>query len=124
MSPRAPDVSEQVVQFAPKERQRNDGDTLDQVGQAIVGLLQHAANVSNEACGRALGAVDKLSIRLRDAEDRCDRAVSAAEKLSNELRGANDRINQLQAELKLYHDRAERAEKWLTRIYQEIDPRQ
>ena len=123
MSPRASDVPE-IVQFGPKERQPNDGDTLDQVGQAIVGLLQHAAKESNEACDRAMGAVDKLSIRLRDAEDRCDRAVSAAEKLSNELRGANDRINQLQAELKLYHDRAERAEKWLTRIYQEIDPRQ
>ena len=80
MSPRASDVPE-IVQFAPKERQRNDGDTLDQVGQAIVGLLQHAAKVSNEACDRAMGAVDKLSIRLRDAEDRCDRAVSAAEKL-------------------------------------------
>jgi hypothetical protein len=64
MSPRAPDVPEQVVKFAPKDRQRNDGDTLDQVGQAIVGLLQHAAKVSNEACDRAMGAVDKLS-RLR-----------------------------------------------------------
>ena len=43
MSPRAPDVPEQVVQFAPKEGQRNDGDMLDQVGQAIITLLQHAA---------------------------------------------------------------------------------
>ena len=43
MSPRASDVPE-IVQFGPKERQPNDGDTLDQVGQAIVGLLQHAAN--------------------------------------------------------------------------------
>jgi chemotaxis protein histidine kinase CheA len=137
MSPRAPDVPEQVRQFAPKEPPpapkerppRSDGDVLDQVGQAIVGLLQHAAN---EACDRA---TEKLSIRLRDAEDRCDRAVSAAEKLSiglreaedrcdravNELCGANDRINQLQAELEQCRDRAQRAEDWLQRIYQEIE---
>jgi chromosome segregation ATPase len=140
MSPRAPDVPEQVRQFAPKEPPpepkerppRSDGDVLDQVGQAIVGLLQHAAKMSNEACDRA---TEKLSIRLRDAEDRCDRAVSAAEKLSiglreaedrceravNELCGANDRINQLQAELEQCRDRAQRAEDWLQRIYQEIE---
>jgi hypothetical protein len=111
MSPRAPDVP----------GSRPDGDVLDQAGQAIVGLLQHAAKVSNEACVRAMGAADELSIRLRDAEDRCNRAVSAAEKLSNELRWANDRNNQLLAELKLCQDRAERAENWLTRIYQEIE---
>ena len=45
MSPRRPDVSEQVLQFAPKEKTpRNPGDELDQAGQAIVGLLQPAAN--------------------------------------------------------------------------------
>ena len=49
--------------------------------KAIVGLVQHAAKVSNEACDRAMGAADKLSNLLRDAEDRCERAVSAAEKL-------------------------------------------
>ena len=49
--------------------------------KAIVGLVQHAAKVSNEACDRAMGAADKLSILLHDAEDRCERAVSAAEKL-------------------------------------------
>ena len=52
MSPRAPDVPEQVRQFASKEKlpsepkeapPRGDGDVLDQAGQAIVGLLQHAA---------------------------------------------------------------------------------
>jgi chromosome segregation ATPase len=119
MSPRAPEVSEQVRQFAPKQPPpapkerppRSDGDVLDQMGQAIVGLLQHAAKVSNEACDRA---TEKLSIRLRDAEDRCDRAV-------NELCGANDRINQLQAELEQCRDRAQRAEDWLQRIYQEIE---
>ena len=109
MSPRAPDVPEQVRQFAPKEKPppapkegppRSDGDVLDEVGQAILGLLQHAAKVSNEACDRAMGAADKLSIRLRDAEDR---------------------VNQLQSELEQCRDRAKRAEDWLQRIYQEIE---
>ena len=56
MSPRDPDVPEQVRQYAPKEKPppepkeappRSDGDVLDESGQAIVGLLQHAANLSN-----------------------------------------------------------------------------
>ena len=68
-----------------------------------------------------MAAAVKLSILLRDVEDRCERAVSAAEKFSNELRGANDRIHQLQAELRLCHNRSGRAEEWLTRIYQEIE---
>jgi hypothetical protein len=64
-----PNIPEQVQQFAPKEKPppapkegppRSDGDVLDEVGQAILGLL----------CDRAMGAADKLSIRLRDAEDR------------------------------------------------------
>jgi hypothetical protein len=48
---------------------------------AMKAIVQHAAKVSNEACDRAMGAADKLSNLLRDAEDRCERAVSAAEKL-------------------------------------------
>jgi|SRR5262245_3897507 len=143
MSPRAPELPEQVLQFAPKEKPpRNDGDALDQAGQAIVALLQHAAKVSNEACdramgaadklsiqlreaddrcGRAVGAAEKLSIKLRDAEDRCDSAVGAAQRLSNELHGAKDHIKQLQAELEQSRDRATRADDWLRRIYHEIE---
>ena len=111
MSPRAPDVPEQVRQFAPKEKpppalkeapQRNDGDALDQAGQAIVGLLQHAANLSNEQCERAVNLAHKLSIQLRAAEDR---------------------NNHLQAERDQLQDRAERAEEWLRRVYHEIEER-
>ena len=99
--PHAPNLPEQVVQFAPKEKPpRNDGDPLDQSGQAIVSLLQQAANLSNENCDRAMGLAHKLSIQLRAAEDR---------------------INNLQTELEQSLDRAARAEKWLMRIYQEIE---
>ena len=60
MSPRAPDVPENVRQFAPKEGPpRSDGDPLDQAGQAIVVLVQHASNLSNETCDRAMGQARK-----------------------------------------------------------------
>jgi hypothetical protein len=101
MSPRRPDVSEQVLQFAPKEKSpRNHGDELDQAGQAIVGLLQQAANLSN---------------------DQCERAMSLAHKLSIQLRAAEDRNKHLQAERDQLQIRAERAEEWLRRVYHEIE---
>jgi hypothetical protein len=101
MNPRAPDASEQVVQLPPKENPaRGDGDPLDRSGEAIVALLQQAANLSNESC---------------------DRAMSLAHRLSIQLRAAEDRIKQLQVELAQLQDRSARAEKWLSRIYQEIE---
>jgi len=43
-----------VLQFAKEKTPRNPGDELDQAGQAIVGLLQQAANLSNDQCERAM----------------------------------------------------------------------
>ena len=109
MSPRAPDDPEQVRQFAPKEMPplvpkegppRSDGDLLDQSGQAIVALLQQAANLSNETSDRAMGLARKFALQLHAAEGR---------------------INELEADIEQSRDRAARAEKWLTRIYQEIE---
>jgi hypothetical protein len=103
MSPRAPDVPEQIQQFARKEKPppepkeappRSDGDVLDQAGQAIVGLLQHATR---------------------------DRAMEQARKLSHQLHAAEGRIDQLHAEIEQAQGRTARAEKWLARIYQEIE---
>jgi predicted nucleic acid-binding Zn-ribbon protein len=73
---------------------------LDQAGQAIVGLLQHAAQLSNETSNRAM---------------------EQARKLSHQLHAAEGRIDQLQAEIEQVEGRAARAEKWLSRIYQEIE---
>ena len=109
MSPRAPNIPEQVRQFAPKEKPppapkeappSGDGDVLDQAGQAIIGLLQHAAQLSNETSNRAM---------------------EQARKFSHQLHAAEGRIDQLQVEIEQAQDRAGRAEKWLTRIYQEIE---
>ena len=101
MSPSAPDIPERVVEFAPKEKSpRNDGDALDQFGQAVIALLQKAANLPNE---------------------RCDRAMELAHKLSLQLCAAEDRIKHLQAEHDQLQARAERAEEWLRRVYHEIE---
>ena len=101
--PRAPNLPEQVVQFAPKEKPpRNAGDELDQAGEATIALLQQAANLSNE---------------------RCDRAMSMAHKLSMQLRAVEDRNKNLQVERDQLQNRAERAEEWLKRVYHEIEER-
>jgi replicative superfamily II helicase len=100
MNPRTPDAAEQVVQFSKEKSARGDGDGLDQSGEAIVALLQQAANLANE---------------------NCDRAMSLAHKLSIQLRAAEDRVKHLQAELQQSQDRSARAEKWLNRIYREIE---
>ena len=100
MSENGADAPEQVVKFAPKEKQRSDGSPLDEAGQAIVAKIQKAAELANE---------------------NCDRAMTLAHKLSMELRAAEDRINQLEAEVKLFRDRAARAEGWLRIIHKEIE---
>ncbi len=104
MSQRGVESPENVVPFAPgwKEGPREDGDQLERSGHAIISLLQQAAEVAKENSDRALDVAHKLSIQLRAAEDR---------------------IRQLEAELKHFEDRAVRAEKWLYRIYKEIEDR-
>jgi hypothetical protein len=73
---------------------------VEEAGQAIIAKLQKAAELSNE---------------------NCDRAMKLAHKLSMELRAAEDRINQLEAEVELFRDRAVRAERWLQTIQKEIE---
>ena len=99
MEQRAITTPEEVRKFAPK-RPRSDGDSMDESGQAVLAMLQKAADLSN---------------------DNCDRAMSMAHKLSIQLRAAEDQISQLQAENAQLHDRAERAETWLALIQKEIE---
>jgi hypothetical protein len=104
MSQRGVESLENVRRFSPgsKEGTPDDGDQLDRSGHAIVSLLQQAADV---------------------AKENCDRAMDVAHKLSNQLRAAEDRVKQLEVELKHFEDRTVRAEKWLYRIYKEIEDR-
>ena len=46
-----------------------------------------------------------------------------AQKLSHQFRAAEDRIGELEAEVGLYREKAERAEQWLHKVYTEIEER-
>jgi hypothetical protein len=70
MNQNGTDTPEQVLKFAPKEKQRSDDSPLDEAGQAIVAKIQKAADLSNENCDRAMTLAHKLSMELRAAEDR------------------------------------------------------
>jgi hypothetical protein len=77
-------------------------DQLDSAGQAILSLLHKAADV---------------------VEANSQQALETAQKLSSQLRAAEDRIGELEAELQLNRDRADRAEEWLNKISTEIEHR-
>ena len=94
------DTPEQVIEFAPKGGPRSYTPLVDEAGEAIIAKLQKAADLSNE---------------------NSDRAMKLAHKLSMQLRAAEDRINQLEAEVELFRDRAVRAERWLQTIQKEIE---
>lgn len=102
MNQRAP---EKVIPFAPspREQQRqNDGDPIDRSGLAIVSMLQDAVDVAKQNCERAMDIAHKLSLKLREAEDR---------------------IAQMEGDIRHYQERAARAEKWMNRIQSEIEDR-
>src|SRR5258705_11403089 len=101
--------SKEDIPFAPKAKDaampkepRAEGDPVDRSGQAIVALLQEAAETANMNCDRAMDLAHKLSIQLRAAEER---------------------VRELELETRHYEDRAQRAEKWLIRIYNDIEER-
>jgi chromosome segregation ATPase len=93
-----------VVPFASgsKGSVRDDGDPADESGKAIVALLKEAADTARATCLTAM---------------------NTAQKASTQLRAAEDRIKELEAEVRQYHDRATRAEKWLARVHDEIEER-
>ena len=100
MSERAPEAVQKIIPFAPTKAARDDADPMDRSGQAIVTLLQQAAETANS---------------------NCDRAMDLAHKLSMQLRAAELRIRELEEDMRHYHDRAQRAEQWLGRIYKDIE---
>src|SRR6202035_5679734 len=96
--------SESVVQFAPAAATNaaSGADQLDKAGQTILRLLHKAAGV---------------------AEANSQHALEMAQKLSHQLRAAEDRIAELEAEVGIYQDKADRAEQWLHKVYTEIEDR-
>ena len=89
-----------VLPPAVREPPSSSRDPLDNAGQTIIGLLQQAAEVAKENCQHAVGIAQKLALQLRAAEDR---------------------IKALEANVKHHQERADRAERWLQRISQEIE---
>ena len=77
-------------------------DQIDKAGQTILGLLHKAAGV---------------------AEANSQHALDIAQKISHQLRAAEDRIAELEAEVGMYQEKADRAEQWLHRVYTEIEDR-
>jgi hypothetical protein len=97
--------SESVIPFAPAAKNQappESADQLDKAGQTILKLLQKAAGV---------------------AEANSNHALEMAQKLSHQLRAAEDRIAELEAEVGIYQDKADRAEQWLHKVYTEIEDR-
>jgi len=103
MSNRGPGAAETVIPIplAPKLHSRAEaGDQLDQVGQTIMGALDHAA-ITIEASYR--------------------QPVEMSRRLATQLRAAEERIAQLEVKARYNEDRADRAEKWLYQISVEIE---
>ncbi|MCC7348187.1 MAG: hypothetical protein IT538_12375 [Variibacter sp.] len=80
----------------------NDANSAQRSGQAIVSLLQQAADVAK-----------------RNEE----RAKAQALHLAEELRASEERCRQMEARLRHFETRAAEAENWLLRIYDEIQDR-
>ena len=77
-------------------------DVVDRAGNAIVELVNRAARN---------GEADLLAAR------------ETADQLADQLRAAQGRINELEANVRYYQDRTERAEKWMHQISSEIHQR-
>jgi hypothetical protein len=84
----------------PSSTDKGNTDKLDAAGHSILQLIGKAAGITEEY-----------------TQD----VVKAAEKVARELHAARDRIAELEEELLVHRDRADRAEQWLDKIYKEID---
>jgi chromosome segregation ATPase len=90
-----------LIPCAPKEKSTgSEADVMDQAANAILGLVDRAADTAVADVQEAREFAEKLADELRAARD--------------QLRVAQDRINNLEAKVGYYQDRTERAEKWLT----------
>jgi hypothetical protein len=93
-----------VIPFARgvKGAPAGDDTQVDKAGQTILQLLNRAADV---------------------AEENNRHAIDLAQRLSHRLRAAEDRLAELEAEVAAHQERAERAEEWLHKVYTEIEDR-
>jgi len=104
MKSHAADKREGVIPFAPpaSDPVTDNADQLERAGQTILGLLHRAADAAQKNSQHALDVARGLSLQLQTAEGR---------------------IKDLEADVRYYQDRADRAEKWLYQISVEIEER-
>jgi hypothetical protein len=88
-----------VVEFTPKAAQSTSVEA-DDVGDGIMALLQEAAERSRQDCARAMDLAHKLTMQLRDAEERA---------------------GELEGEVNYFREKAAKAEKWLTIIHTGVE---
>ena len=101
MSQRAVRSVEELLTLPAGGRESSNGlDRLEACGQAIIGLVDKAAGGAKDDRDRALDVAHKLSIQLREVEDRATR---------------------LQSKVAHFQERAVHAEKWMLIIQQEIE---
>lgn len=101
MSQYSPQKPKNIVPFDGSTKGKEpDTLDLDRSGQAIISLLQEAAQV---------------------AHTNEERATGLARKIAEQVKAAEAHAAQLEAEVQQYADRAIRAENWLLRVYKEIE---
>jgi DNA repair exonuclease SbcCD ATPase subunit len=98
---------EAAVSEALEAENIGSADALDRAGNAILGLVTRAAGTAAADLQEAREVAERLVLQLQASRD--------------QVRAANDQINALKAEVRLYRDRANRAEKWLQQISSEIE---
>jgi chromosome segregation ATPase len=98
-----------LLPYAPKENSTASEPDVDRAGNAILGLVDRAADTAVADLQEARELAEKLADRLRASHD--------------QLGAAQDQINTLEAKVRYYQDRTERAEKWLHQISSKIEQR-
>jgi septal ring factor EnvC (AmiA/AmiB activator) len=95
---------EAVIPFASSAKTQSSlsADEVDVAGQNVLALIHRAADMSDQDYNHV---------------------VDIARKLSDQLEDAKVRIRDLEADLKHYQHRTDRAEKWLAEIAADIEQR-
>jgi hypothetical protein len=94
--------SESTISRGEDSAVSKDAGQSDSTGQAILKLLHRAAGA---------------------AEANSRQGLETAQRLSGQLHAAQGRIAELESELELNRERADRAEEWLSKITTEIENR-
>ena len=99
-----------LIPCAPKEKSTvSEADVVDQAGNAILALVDRAADTAVADVQEAREFAEKLADELRAARD--------------QHRVDQDQINNLEAKVRYYQERTDRAEKWLQQISSKIEQR-